>query len=66
MFLVYISTLQHPHKRACNLGFAKGGGLKTFCLKNASIRWRAEQSGATQSSHREGSGGEAAVAGRIF
>ena len=51
------STFQRTHKQACN--FVKGGGLKAkmFCLKNASIGSRAKQSGATKSSHIDGSPG---------
>ena len=55
--LVHISTLRHTHKQACSQDFAKGGAWKLkvfFCLKNASIGWRAEQNAAAQSSRING------------
>ena len=60
---------QHTHKRACNQNFAKGEGLKVkiFCLKNTLIRWQAEQSVATQSSHIDGNlGAKPLLLGEFF
>ena len=63
------SMLRHTNKHACNQDFLKRGDLevKIFCLKNASIGWRTEQSGATQSFHIDGGlGANPSSAGQFF
>ena len=56
ILLVYNSIPRHTRATKILLMLKKGAKkLKFFCLKNASIGWRAEQSGTTQSSHVDGS-----------